>query len=108
MKAGQLRYVIKIEKRKDVVSPAGQSKATWSSFANSVPASFEPARGREYFEAKAMTVVNAAAFKIRYKAGVVPEMRIIFRDQIWDIADVEEIGRNVGMILYCATGLTEG
>ena len=106
--AGDLDRIIKIEKRRDVVNAVGQSAPTWSTFAAAVPASYEPARGREYFAAQAMTVVEPAMFRIRWKAGVVAEMRVRFRDKIWDIAAVEEVGRNDEMRLYCATGLTEG
>ncbi len=108
MRAHQRDRIIKIQKRVDVVSPAGQSKPTWSTFAAAVPASYAPSRGREYFAAQAMTVVDPAMFGILYKPGVTAEMRVIFRGKTWDIAAVEEVGRNEEMLLYCATGLTEG
>lgn len=107
--AGDLDRIIKIEKRRDVQNAVGQEKPTWRTFASQVPSSFEPERGREYFQAQAMTVVDPALFRIRYKAGVnASEFRVIFRQKIWDIAAVLEVGRNDEMRLYCATGLTEG
>ncbi len=108
MRAGRRDHIIKIEKRTDVVNAVGQSTPVWSTFASNVPSSYEPTRGREYFVAQALTVVNPALFGIAYMPGVVAEMRVKFRDEIWDIAAVEEVGRMDAMWLYCATGLTEG
>jgi SPP1 family predicted phage head-tail adaptor len=82
---------------------------TWSAFARDVPASFDPARGREFFAASGAVVAESAMFGIRYTAGVVPEMRLKFANKVWDIVAVDDIGgREREMRLYCQTGLTEG
>jgi SPP1 family predicted phage head-tail adaptor len=109
MRAGTLRHIIKIEKRKDVTDAVGQMVPTWSTLRANVPAAYEPARGREFFAAQGQIVEEPALFRIRYSADVVATMRVQFRGKVWDIASVEDVGgREREMHLYCATGLTEG
>lgn len=108
MRAGEFDRIIEIQSRRDTINAVGQPTPTWSTFAKHVPAAYEPMRGREYFEAQGMQVVDPARFRIRYKRGVVAEMRVIFDGKIWDVAAVVPMGRNVEHHLYCATGLTEG
>lgn len=109
MQNGKLRHSIRIQKRTDVASDVGQIVPVWSTFARDVPAEFNPERGREYFVANGMVVVEAARFRIHYLEGVVATMRIQFRGKVWDIANVEDVsGRMREMYLYAATGLTEG
>jgi SPP1 family predicted phage head-tail adaptor len=109
MQRGKLRHPIKIQKRTDSASETGQPVAVWSTFARDVPASFDPIQGREFFAGQGVVVSEPARFRINYLEGVVAEMRVTFRDKIWDIHSVEDVGgRMREMYLYCATGLTEG
>lgn len=109
MRPGARRYVIRIEKRTDTVNAVGQSIPTWSVFSASVPASYDPKAGREFFAASGAVFMEAAMFSIAYRKGVVPEMRVKFDGKIWDVSNVENVGgRNMDMQLYCATGLNTG
>jgi len=109
MRAGTLDQLITIESRADTVNGFGQSVPTWSIFAADVPAAYEPARGREYFAAQALTVAESARFRIRWLSGVVAGQRVQYDGKIWDIAAVEEMYRRQREThLYCSTGLTLG
>ena len=109
MRSGQLDQLITIEQRSDTVDAAGQPIPAWTTFAASLPAAYEPARGREFFAAQALTVVEAARFRIRWLSGVVPGQRVSYGGKVWDIAAVEPMyGRQRELHLYCDTGLTQG
>lgn len=113
MRAGALRQVVTIEYDRNqapkTVNAVGQPIPNWSIFVANLRASYEPARGREFFAASGRIVEEPALFRIRYTPGVVPTMRVLFDYKVWDISDVEDVmGRHREMHLYCATGLTEG
>jgi SPP1 family predicted phage head-tail adaptor len=72
-------------------------------------AQFDPIRGREYYSAKQEQAETLARFCIRYRADIVPEMRILFGGQFYDIEDVINVrGLNVELELMTREGLTNG
>lgn len=74
---------------------------TWTDFAT-VWAAVEPLRGREYFEAAAINAENTVRIRLRYKAGVKPDMRVIYSGRIFYIASVIDINeRHQEMHLMC-------
>lgn len=109
MRAGALDQRLRIESRVDTVNSVGQAIPTWSVFASTIPAERNAIRGQEYFAAQQLTVQKAMMFRIRYLPGLNASMRIWFENEVWDIAAiVEGPGRHREMLVYCATGLTEG
>lgn len=109
MRAGKLDRIILIQSRTDNVDAVGQPVPTWGTFQANVPAGFDQARGREFFTAQALTVVEAAMFTIRYLPGLIAGHRISYDGKIWDIAGVEQVyGRQREMHVFAATGLTAG
>jgi SPP1 family predicted phage head-tail adaptor len=109
MRAGLLDKRITIESRTDAWNSVGQPVPTWGTFQADVPASFDPARGREFFTSQALTVVRSAMFRIRYLPGLIAGHRIQYDGEVWDIVNVEQVfGRDREMHIFAATGLTEG
>ena len=109
MRAGLLDQRITIESRTDALSAVGQPIPKWGTFEANVPAGFDPVRGREFFNAQALTVERAAMFRIRYLPGLIAGHRILYDSKTWDIASVEQVfGRDREMHVFAATGLTEG
>jgi len=109
MRAGKLDRLITIESRTDSTDSVGQEIPTWGTFQADVPAGFDQQRGREFYTAQALTVVEAAMFTIRYLPGLVAGHRILFDDKVWDISAVEQVyGRQREMHVFAATGLTAG
>jgi len=109
MRAGTLDQRITIESRTDALNAVGQPIPTWGTFEANVPAGFDPARGREFYNAQALTVERAAMFRIRWLPGLIAGHRIQYDGVIWDITSVEQVfGRDREMHVFAATGLTEG
>ena len=109
MRAGLLDQRITIESRTDARNAVGQGIPTWGMFAANVPAGFDPIRGREFYNAQALTVERAAMFRIRYMVGLVAGHRIQYDSVVWDITSVEQVfGRDREMHVFAATGLTAG
>ena len=109
MRAGTLDQRITIESRSDALSLVGQPIPTWTTFEANVPAQFDAVRGREFFNAQALTIERAAMFRIRYLPGLIAGHRIQYDGVVWDITSVEQVfGRDREMHVFAATGLTAG
>ena len=107
MQAGRLRHQIIIQQQSSTQDTHGQLVETWSTFAT-VRASVEPLRGREYFGAEQEQAEVSTRIRIRYIAGVLPKMRVLFGSKLYDIVSVinaEE--RNFHMELMCNENLYE-
>jgi SPP1 family predicted phage head-tail adaptor len=108
MRAGLLREQIVIQSRADSVNSYGQPVAAWSAFAT-VWAAIEPGRGREYFDAQGLQVVEPMRFRIRWLSGMTTLHRILYDGKTFDIDYVEDfLARDREMHIYASTGLTQG
>jgi SPP1 family predicted phage head-tail adaptor len=102
MRAGQLRHKITIQNTTVTQDSYGSKVDTWAIFAT-VWASVEPVSGREYFESAKLNAEITHRVRIRYTAGVTPDMKILYGDRTFNIKSVinrEE--RNRDMELMCA------
>jgi SPP1 family predicted phage head-tail adaptor len=108
MNAGQLDQRVTLQTRTDGVDALGQAATTWADTAT-VWARSEPIRGREYFAAAQMQDETAVRFTIRYRADVVPTMRVQWRSQAHDItAVIDPQGRKETLELMCLAGVRDG
>ncbi|WP_313328704.1 phage head closure protein [Pseudomonas qingdaonensis] len=86
MRAGPLRHRIEIQHRvasRD--SDTGEyGEAVWQPFAR-VWSQISPLSARDFIAAKAAQSEATARIVIRYRDGVLPTMRIIYRDEIYSI-----------------------
>jgi SPP1 family predicted phage head-tail adaptor len=104
MDAGKLRHKIALQSRSTSLSGEGIPVETWTDVAgaSSVPASLEPLKGHEYFQAAAVAAENTIPVTIRYRPGVTAALRILYGTRILNIrnvVDVEE--RHIKLILMC-------
>jgi SPP1 family predicted phage head-tail adaptor len=86
MKLGALRHLITIQHQvtqKDAVTGEIQ-EVVWEKLAQ-VYASIEPLSARDLIAAKANQSEVSGRIVIRYRPGVLPTMRILYRDTIYDI-----------------------
>ena len=101
MKIGRLRHRIVIEESIAGRDSFGAEVCEWIQFAK-VWADVSPVSGRELASFKQINAEITAKITIRYLAGVTTEMRILFRDRIFEIDSVinpEE--KNIYLLLVC-------
>ena len=88
LRAGQLRQRVTLQTRDTTADAYGQQVTTWTDFAASVPAEVAPLSGREFLTAGATQGEVMAKVLIRYLAGVVPAMRLLFDGDTYNIVAV--------------------
>lgn len=87
MKIGQLRHRIVLQEYTSTQDSFGAEVQSWVDIAT-VWASIEPLSGREYFAAQQINAEVSTKITIRYRAGIKPTMRIIFKSRIYEILSV--------------------
>jgi SPP1 family predicted phage head-tail adaptor len=86
MQAGRLRHRVDFQRLGLVQHPVtGEMLPGWLTIWPKVPASFEPLSARDMIAAQAVQSEATARVVIRYRAGVLPTMRIIHRGEVYDI-----------------------
>ena len=99
-KAGSLDRRIVLRAKLLTPDEMGQALETWSDLA-SVWAEKTDLRGREFFAARAINAEIETRFRIRWRAGVTPALRIAHDGRDYEILSVVEIGRREGLELMC-------
>ena len=87
MRAGRLRHRIDIQELVPVRNPAtGEfGEPGWVTRWPKCPASVEDLSARDFIAAKAGQAEATSRMVIRYRAGVLPTMRIIYREEVYSI-----------------------
>lgn len=90
MKPGKLRHRITLQSKVTVKDPEGIVTETWTDVAT-VWAAVEPIRGREYFQAAAVNAENTVRFRIRYRSGITPVMRVVYNGRTFNVQSVIDV-----------------
>lgn len=86
MQAGKLRHRITFQGLDDVQDPeSGEMIKGWVTVWDKVPASIEPLSVKDFIAAQATQSELSARITIRYREGVLPSMRILHRDKVYNI-----------------------
>ena len=86
MRAGALRHRITFQKSGMVQDPeTGEMLLGWETIWEKVPASVEPLSARDLIAAQAGQSEASGRMVIRYRAGVLPTMRILHRGDVYNI-----------------------
>lgn len=86
MLAGKLRHRVDFQTLGEVQDPgSGEMVPGWSTVWSKVPAAVTPLSARDLIAAQAAQSEASARVVIRYRAGVLPTMRIIHRGEVYDI-----------------------
>jgi len=103
---GQLRHNIRIEVPVITKDKFGAPVTTWNLY-SSVWASIESLKGYDKAAAAANYPGADATIVIRYLAGVLPTMRIVYGNQIYSILGIPNNVdlRNRSIELTCQTGI---
>ena len=105
MSSGKRRHLIVIQRSVKVKSASGAATETWIDFA-STWAKIETMRGYEKQSAQAAWPGADSRINIRYVAGILPTMRIVYNNKIYSIIspnDIEERHREIELI--CQSGV---
>ena len=86
MRAGKLRHRVEIQVPIVTVT-SGEPGTSWQTF-ETVWASIEPLRGREYWEAAKVNSEIDSKIVMRWRRGVKPQMRCKYGERIFEIVSV--------------------
>ena len=101
MRAGRLRHRGVIEEKAVSRDAYGAEAVTWTEVATGWMG-VERVGGREWFQAQGMQAEVTARLRMRYRAGVRPEMRVRVNGHTYDIVtviDVQERGRELEVMV---------
>lgn len=100
IRAGNLDRRITIQVASEMNDSFGEPIKTWTTFAT-VWAAFEAVSGNEAFTVEQRRSRASVMFRTRYRAGVIPKMRVLSRGETYEIDDVSEPDRNHEIVLTC-------
>lgn len=87
MRAGELRHRVTLQSVTVARDAVGGTTETWTDQAT-VWAAIEPLRGREYWDAAQVAAEATYRVRMRYRAGVSPEMRLTYQGRTLEIESV--------------------
>lgn len=87
MQAGKLRHRITFQSKTATQDSFGEETITWGTFAT-VWGAVEPMTGREFLEGKGLEAEVTTRIRIRYKSGILPEMRAVYGSHTYDVVSV--------------------
>lgn len=99
IRAGELDTRIRIEQRSTIQDATGEPDTTWDLFAERW-ASIERTPGSEVWASAQRGGRVPTVFRLRFLAGVLPAMRVVAQDRVYDIRSVvRPSGRSADMLL---------
>jgi SPP1 family predicted phage head-tail adaptor len=107
MSAGEFNRRVTLQTKSTTRAANGEEVVTWGDTAT-VWAFVEPLRGREFFAGAQMTDAVDYRVTVRYRTGVVREMRVKYGTEYLDIVSVIEVGKKVALELMCVSGVRNG
>ncbi len=109
MRAGTLRHRVDIESFETTLDDEGALVEEWVSLLDSEPAEIVALSGREYIAAQAVQAGVTTRITIRWRAGVLPSMRVVHGSDIYNIkAVLPDPSLRRHLTLMCETGANEG
>lgn len=107
--AGAMDQRITLQSPSSTVDGLGQRVETWTTEV-ALWASVQPLRGREFFAAGAINSEAQVRVRIRYRAGVTPAMRVLWRGVPHAIVaePVDVSGGRHTLELLCSAGIRDG
>lgn len=96
MNPGELRHKIKFQ-----IQDLEQESEVWNDVF-SCWANVNPISGREYYQAETVNSDLTHRIRLRYRKGITPDMRILYKDRIFYIVSViNEYEKNYALQLMC-------
>lgn len=98
--AGALDRWITIQAATHTVDEYGVPTAAWADVAT-VPAAVINRTAREALREQGAQTTTRVGFRIRWLSGVQTDQRVLFEGRAYNVREVGEIGRRVGLDLIC-------
>ena len=106
MQAGKLDQRITVQQLATGQDAYGEPLSTWTDVCT-VWAAMEDLTGRQYLAAQAAQNAVQTRITIRYRAGIVPAMRVLHGAEVFDIEAV--LGQDrITLVLMCKKGVSNG
>jgi SPP1 family predicted phage head-tail adaptor len=96
LRAQSFRRRVRIERKVATRDEIGGEDISYSP-RTELYADVRPVSGREPFLAQQFQVGEAYEFRVRYRTDIEPTDRVVWKQEIYDITAVLEIGRNRGL-----------
>jgi len=92
MRISDLRRRIVLQRKTTIRDEEGNTVETWVDVVT-VWAAVEPMsiRWKEFLQAAAINAERYTLFRIRYRPGITPDMRVVYAGQTYDIVHVVDI-----------------
>lgn len=100
MRAGKLDRTLTLQRLTRIVSPAGTVSDTWADF-GTVRAELVSGAVTEVAAGFGETDNSTLVFRIRYRADLTTENRVIYQGRALDLAGILELGRRRALELRC-------
>lgn len=101
MQIGKLRHRIKIQQQINTQNDYGALVTEWQDVV-SCWAEVKPLMGKEYFTAQQVQSEVTVQIWLRYRAGIMPTMRVVFGERHFEIVEVLNYqGRSTALQLLC-------
>ena len=105
MKAGSLRHWVTFQEPVETQNDYGEPVTTWQGVL-SCRASIEPLSAREFFAAQQTKADVTHKVRLRYVAGIVPTMRLLFGSRVFHCSSVlNRDERGIELELLCKEAL---
>jgi SPP1 family predicted phage head-tail adaptor len=101
---GSMRHRCTIQQVTETQDASGQPVVSWSDFVVDEPCQFIPTGGSETMRGRQLEAGTKAIFRVRFRSGYQPEMRIVFNSTNYGITYVNQIdGLRRYLELVCVT-----
>jgi len=108
MRIGDLRHRVTIQKTVETDDELKTPAVNWEDVVT-VWAAVEPLSGREYILAHNVNAEITARIRIRYRPGITPGMRVLYKGRVFDIQAVIDVGeRHRELHLMCVEVVDNG
>jgi SPP1 family predicted phage head-tail adaptor len=103
LRLGALRQRCTIQQPTETQDAAGQPIVTWSAYVVDEPCEFQPTGGFESMRGRQLEAGTRAIFRVRYRSGYTPKMRVSFDGETYGITGINPVdGQRRYMLLVCS------
>lgn len=102
MQAGKLRHRLTLEEATDTLNARGEAVPAWSTV-TTLWGAIDPLSGREGFEARQLYASASHRIRLRYRAGIVPKMRLTKGARVFEIDAILNVDERNRELVCLAT-----